>query len=259
MNKTALLIGGLGLGTGLLYLLDPERGEQRRAMARAQLGRYRRQTDDLWDHTTRSLGRQARGLFARAPLARRYRRLGPGELLRVRTQQLGLLRGMLMLGCAGLGAGAMYMLDTRLGRRRRALVRDKAQAYWRRLGRFISETARDARQRTYGLFIETRTQLREADVPEDTVLVARVRAQMGHVVSHAGAIDVTAQQGRVTLSGSIPAHEVEKLLSAVASVPGVTAVVNRLEVNHTPATPAAAAGGRRDSATHIGDGWDERL
>jgi hypothetical protein len=26
MNKTALLIGGLGLGTGLLYLLDPERG-----------------------------------------------------------------------------------------------------------------------------------------------------------------------------------------------------------------------------------------
>jgi osmotically-inducible protein OsmY len=82
---------------------------------------------------------------------------------------------------------------------------------------------------------------------------------MGHVVSHAGAIDVTAQQGRVTLSGSIPAHEVEKLLSAVASVPGVTAVVNRLEVNHTPATPAAAAGGRRDSATHIGDGWDERL
>jgi osmotically-inducible protein OsmY len=89
--------------------------------------------------------------------------------------------------------------------------------------------------------------------------MARVRAQMGHVVSHAGAIDVTARQGRVTLSGSIPAHEVEKLLSAVASVPGVTAVVNRLEVNHTTATTAAAAGGRRDHATRIGDGWDERL
>ena len=50
MNKTALLIGGLGLGAGLIYMLDSERGERRRAMARAQLERYRRQTDDLWAH-----------------------------------------------------------------------------------------------------------------------------------------------------------------------------------------------------------------
>jgi hypothetical protein len=46
MNKIALLIGGVGLGAGLIYMLDPERGEQRRATARTQLERYRRQTDD---------------------------------------------------------------------------------------------------------------------------------------------------------------------------------------------------------------------
>ena len=256
MNKTALLIGGLSLGAGLIYMLDPERGERRRAMARTQLERYRRQTDDLWDYTTRNLGRQARELLARAPLARRYRRPGPGELLLARAGQLGILQGLLMLGCTGLGAGMMYVLDPRLGRRRRALVRDKAQAYWRRMGKFISQTARDARQRTYGLMAETQKQLREADVPEDTVLVARVRAQIGHVISQAGTVDVTARQGRVTLSGSIAAHEVEKLLSAVASVAGVTAVVNRLEVN--PAT-APAAGGRHNQAAREGDGWGERL
>jgi osmotically-inducible protein OsmY len=256
MNKTALLISSLGLGAGLIYILDPERGERRRAMARTQPERYRRQTDDFWDHTRRSLGRQARELFARVPLARRYRRPGPGELLRIRAEQLGILRGMLILGCTGLGAGMMYMLDPRLGRRRRALVRDKAQASWRRMGKFISATARDVRHRTYGLIVETRAQLRAADVPEDRVLVARVRAQIGHMVSHAGSIDVTAHQGRVTLSGSFPAHEVEKLLSAVASVAGVTAVVNRLEVNHAT---ASAAGGQRHNATRAGDGWDERL
>jgi len=163
---------------------------------------------------------------------------------------------MLMLGCTGLGAGIMYVLDPRLGKRRRALVRDKAQAYWRRTGKFISQTARDARQRTYGLIAETQAQLRGAEVPEDAVLVARVRAQIGHVVSQAGTIDVTAQQGRVTLSGSIAAHEVEKLLSAVASVAGVTAVVNRLEVNHAP---TSVAGGQHNHATHTGDGWNERL
>jgi len=150
----------------------------------------------------------------------------------------------------------MYMLDPRVGRRRRALVRDKAQAYWRRTGKFLSQTARDARQRTYGLIAETQTQIRRADVPEDAVLVARVRAQIGHVVSQAGTVDVAAHQGRVTLSGSIAASEVEKLLSAVASVAGVTTVINRLEVNHAT---ASATGGRHNNATHAGEGWGERL
>ena len=256
MNKTTLLIGGLGLGAGLIYMLDPERGERRRAMARTQLERYRRQTDDLWDHTTRSLGRQARELFARAPLARRYRRPGPGELLLARAEQLGILKSILMLGCTGLGAGVMYVLDPRLGRRRRALVRDKAQACWHRMGKFLSQTARDARQRTYGLIAETQTQIRGADVPEDAVLIARVRAYIGHVVSQVETVDVTAHQGRVTLSGSIAAHEVEKLLSAVASVAGVTAVVNRLEIHHAT---ASTIGGRHNNATHAGDSWGERL
>ena len=108
----------------------------------------------------RSLGRQAREFLARAPLARRYRRPGPGELLLARVEQLGLLKGILILGCMGFGAGMMYVLEPRLGRRRRALVRDKAQAYWRRMGKFIGQTARDARQRTYGLIAETQAQIR---------------------------------------------------------------------------------------------------
>jgi hypothetical protein len=245
MNKTAWLISGLGLSAGLMYMLDPERGARRRAMARAQFERYRHQTDDLWDHTTHRLGHQARELFARTPLARRSKP-GPREVLLARAEQLGLLKGILMLGCAGLGAGMMYMLDPRLGRRRRALVRDKAQSYGRYMGTFINQTIRDARQRTYGLIAETRTQIRGADVPEDQVLVARVRAQIGHAVSQAKTIDVTAHQGRVTLSGSIPAHDMEKLLSAVASVAGVTAVVNRLEVNHEP---TSSAGLRNNSST----------
>ena len=123
------------------------------------------------------------------------------------------------------------------------------------MGKYIGQTARDARQRTHGLIAETQTQLRGADVPEDAVLVARVRAQIGHVVSQAGAIDVTAYQGRVTLSGSMATHEVEKLLSAVAAVVGVTTVDNRLEINHAP---APAAGGR-NNATRAGDGRGERL
>jgi hypothetical protein len=55
-------------------------------------------------------------LYRRIP----YRQLQPA---------LGILKGILMLGCTGLDAGMMYGLDPRLGRRRRALVRDKVRAY----------------------------------------------------------------------------------------------------------------------------------
>jgi osmotically-inducible protein OsmY len=177
-------------------------------------------------------------------------------LLLARAEQLGLLKGILMLGCTGLGAGMMYVLDPRLGRRRRALVRNKAQAHWRRIGKFVSQTTCEARQHASSLMAKTRAQLRRAEVPEDAVLVARVRAQIGHVISQAGTVDVTAHQGRVTLSGSIPAHEVEKLLSAVASVAGVTTVVNRLEGNYAT---ASAAGGQHNNARREGTGWGERL
>jgi hypothetical protein len=254
MNKAVLLIGGLGLSTGLIYMLAPERVGQRRTTARTQLERYRRQTDDFWNYTTRSLGRQVRTLSARAPLAPRYRKPGLGELL-ARAEHRGLLRGILMLGCTGLGAGMMYVLDPRLGRRRRALVRDRTRSSWRRLGKYVRQTVGNVRQCTSGLIAETRAQLRSAGVPEDALLVARVRAQIGHVVVQARAVDVCAHQGRVTLSGSIATHEVEKLLSAVASVAGVTAVVNRLEVNHT----TASSGGVQDNhILHQGDSWGER-
>jgi osmotically-inducible protein OsmY len=140
-------------------------------------------------------------------------------------------KGLLILGCMGLGAGLMYLLDPSIGKRRRALVRDKAQSYWKRQEDFIGKTAREVQNRTRGFVAEARTHLSSTEVPDDTSLVARVRAQIGHVISNAGAIGVTARQGCVTLSGPIPADEVHTLLSAVEGVAGVTEVINQLEVH----------------------------
>ena len=66
---------------------------------------------------------------------------------------------------------------------------------------------------------------------------------------------MSAHQGRVTLSGSIPAHKIEKLLSAMVSAAGVIAVVNRLEVNHAP---VSVAGVRDNHDMRQGDSWGER-
>lgn len=181
MHKALWLIGGLGFGTGLMYLLDPDRGERRRALARQQVETYRRQGNTLFDQTRHTLGRQAHGLLAQARLPARYER-SLGELWRGRAEPMEGTKGLLMLGCVGLGLGVMYMLDPSAGARRRALLRDQARAYWRKTGTFIERTAHDARNRTRGLVSAARTQLRGAEVPDDTVLEARVRAQLGHAI-----------------------------------------------------------------------------
>jgi uncharacterized protein HemX len=180
MNKTLLLIGGLGLGAGLMYALDPERGQQRRAQARTQLQTYRHRTNDLLDQTTHAIGRQTHGmqqaahtigqqtreLLARARPALISQR-GVGEMRWPTMGQTGMERGLLILGCLGLGAGLMYLLDPNNGTRRRALVRDKAQAYWKRQEDFLGKTARDVRDRTRGLVAEARSHLSSTKAPDD--------------------------------------------------------------------------------------------
>jgi len=236
MNNALWLLGGLGFGTGLMYLFDPDRGERRRTLARRQMDRYRRQANTLLGQTrdtlgeqTRSLGQQARGFLSQAHLPARYER-GLGNLRRGRHEEKESTNGLLMLGLLGLGAGLMYLGDPDTGARRRALIRDKARSYWRQTGRFIERTARDTRNRTRGLVSEAGTQFRGTAVPDDTVLEARIRAQLGHAVSQSGAVRINAHQGRVTLSGPIASSAAEKLLETVSSVPGVTEVVNHLEV-----------------------------
>jgi hypothetical protein len=135
----------------------------------------------------------------------------------------------LLLG-AGLGAGLMYFLDREVGRRRRALVRDQAVHLTHAAGDTLDAKSRDLTNRTRGLVATTRSSLFN-DHPDDPVLVGRVRSELGRVVSHPSAIEVTAVDGRVTLSGPVLAHEVDHLLSTVSRVRGVTDVENRLEVH----------------------------
>jgi osmotically-inducible protein OsmY len=156
---------------------------------------------------------------------------------------MGLSNGLLMLGCLGLGIGLMYLLDPNTGRRRRALVRDKARSYWKDTEQAMAKTMRDTQNRARGVAMEVRQRFRGQDVPADGVLTARVRAQIGHVISNAGAIGVTAHQGRITLSGPIPANEEKKLLATVESVPGVTEVVNQLESHQDTTSISGLQGG----------------
>lgn len=136
-------------------------------------------------------------------------------------------RGAVITGL-GLGAGLMFFLDPERGRRRRALVRDR-MVHAARVGTdAVSATRRDVAHRAAGAAARLRG-ARDAAPVDDTVLVERVRARLGRVVSHPRALHVESAAGVVTLRGPILTAEVGRLLREVKRVRGVVEVIDALD------------------------------
>jgi hypothetical protein len=146
------------------------------------------------------------------------------------------------LGAAGLGAGLMYLLDPAGGGRRRALARDKAVRAYHVGSDALRKSSRDLGNRSKGLVAGARSKLSKGDAP-DQVLEARVRSQLGHIVSRPGAIQVEVAQGCVTLRGQVLASEQSGLLAAVHGVKGVSEVVDQLDVHDSSTGVSALQGG----------------
>lgn len=148
----------------------------------------------------------------------------------------------IFLGGAAIGVALMYFLDPNSGRRRRARTRDKAVHAARVVSEGAKVTARDTVHRAQGAWAEARRMFSHEDVG-DEVLVDRVRAELGRVVSHPHAIEAAANGGHLTLIGPILSYEVRPLLRAVRRVPGVRAVSDQLTVYSEPGNLPALQGG----------------
>ena len=148
----------------------------------------------------------------------------------------------------------MYMLDPERGRRRRALARDRGTRLWHDAEFAAGKVSRDMENRVRGLRYEARSRMEEERVSGD-VLAARVRARLGHLVSHPSAIEVAAaEDGSVTLTGAVLSREARNLISGVAGVRGVTRVEDRLERHDSPDKVPGLQGGpdlRRSSDIDI--------
>lgn len=138
-----------------------------------------------------------------------------------------------LITTVGIGAGVMYFYDPNHGRRRRALVRDKVERTVNRTDDALDVAMRDMRNRARGFFADMMA-LMDQDGAPDWLLEERVRARLGRNVRHAGAVEVHADGGRVTLKGPILADEVDRAIKRVASVRGVRGVENQLEVHQEP-------------------------
>lgn len=131
----------------------------------------------------------------------------------------------------GLGAGLAFILDRQQGSVRRAWVRDKMNRGLRHTGRFFDKHVRDLKNRAQGRVAELRAASSERQI-DDNVLAERVRAQLGHVLSHPGSIEIIAQDGVVTLRGPVLESEAEKMRERLAETRGVREL--RIEVATHP-------------------------
>lgn len=148
----------------------------------------------------------------------------------------------------GLGAAAMYLFDSRSGKRRRAILQDK-------FGHLVHETRdatdlvfRDAAHRLTGYAAITKSSILGQKNFSDDILIERVRSILGRTTSHPHSIEVHSQQGKIILKGDILKQELEDVLSAVSSVRGVKGLDDQLKVHHDRDITALQGGRSRSGS-----------
>lgn len=222
MRKSLLLLSGIGLGAGLAYALQQDRRPYRQALTRVT--RYtpsRPRGVERWLDNARGTVQQQ----ARERLPRSWQRHASNTLSTlVPGHRSALVTGLAITGSLALGAGLLYLLD-------RERVQQAGISTWQHLTTALRQSGRYLGSQMRRMLVESRWQGNAAETPNDDVLIARVRSQIGHVISHASAIGVHAHRGRITLSGPVPGDEIDKLLKTVAGVTGVHKVVSQLEVH----------------------------
>lgn len=150
-------------------------------------------------------------------------------------------RLLTLLGVAALGAGAMYYLDPDNGRRRRALVADRACSVTNDLRDYMDKQTKRGADQMQGMMARFRSRL-SAPPPSDQQLLGQVRAHLGRVVSYPRAVETDVQQGRVMLRGDVLADEFNLLMAELWSLPGVAAVDSTVSLHTEPTQVSAFAG-----------------
>lgn len=191
IESTVALLGGVGIGGALMYLFDPELGEQRRQRARKAAEETLSSTGEKLGKTWESIAEKAQDLASHAAEAvtaigssaeeyaedtadqarsygRRLAKSARGYARDTGRSASGWFGGrretsshtgeMIIGACAALalGAGLMFVLDPAQGRRRRALIRDKAIHAAKEISRYVEGKSRDLSNRAQGAVAKAR-------------------------------------------------------------------------------------------------------
>jgi osmotically-inducible protein OsmY len=143
---------------------------------------------------------------------------------------------------AAFGAALAYFFDPDSGRRRRALTRDRAPAFFRGGARRAERLGRSVQSEAYGVAQKARHMREEPKPqPDDATLAHKVESEIFRDADvPKGQINVNAENGLVVLRGEVERPElISALEQKTRKVQGVRDVENLL---HTPGMPAPTRG-----------------
>jgi len=156
----------------------------------------------------------------------------------------------LILAAAG-GAIATSAVTALRDNARRTRAKNRMTSAASHTAYLMGKAARDAKNRASGAAASAKSLMRKEHASDETI-VARVRSRLGRIVTHPHAIQVTAQDGHVVLSGPILRPEVGHVLHEIRKVRGVRDVESRLEVHpHGNNVPALQGPGRPPRAPEL--------
>ena len=129
----------------------------------------------------------------------------------------------------GLGVAAAYLLDPKLGRSRRGKLRDDVLDVVSNVERQTRSGWQDLRNRGKSLVDEAQSRLLGNEA-EEKELAEGIDSRIGHYISRPDLVNVAVRGKRVKLTGKVLSTEINDLVAAVKSQPGVKAVDQRVDV-----------------------------
>lgn len=133
------------------------------------------------------------------------------------------------LGGIAVGAMAMYLTDPAQGRGRRWRIQERMRTATETTGGILGEAMHRTGNRLTNGAARANAMLRRGEFDDDS-LQQRLRNAAALLVSVPGAISIKAEEGRVTLSGTVDAREKNRLLRKLRRVPGVRELRDELEL-----------------------------
>src|SRR5690606_25277307 len=114
------------------------------------------------------------------------------------------------------------------------LACDQMESKRRHAKRYTRKVSKRASNRLHRLSAKVRGGMPEPE--SDRQLEERLRARLGHVVSHPRAIELMVNQGEVALTGHILTAEHSRLLTEITRMAGVKTIDDRLKTHDEPGT-----------------------
>jgi gas vesicle protein len=214
----ALIIGLIG-GAALMYLFDPERGERRRALLQIRL-------EDALSEAGSSIGETAQRVKTEVEQAVDE----AVDSVKETTEQVRGDVEKAIDSAADTTKVEAAKLDKAVDN-----TLDSAKSTANNIGQAVSGVAKDAANKVKSAADEVKQQVENAATSDQT-LTTRVRTTVAGAVRAPGSIQVEVKNGEVTLTGTIPAGEVQSLVEKIQALPGVSKVDNRLEVHDAAQT-----------------------